>query len=106
MAMTSVRMCSNLIVGTMVVLAAVAARAEDVPRTVFVHLFEWKWTDIGKECEDWLGPKGFAAVQISPPNEHRIVDQGSRNIITLIAGGDPINYSFFIPRAVEILPSV
>ena len=29
-----------------------------------------------------------------------------RNIITLIAGGDPINYSFFIPRAVEILPSV
>ena len=29
-----------------------------------------------------------------------------RNIITLIVGGDPINYSFFIPRAVEILPSV
>jgi hypothetical protein len=22
------------------------------------------------ECEEWLGPKGFGAVQISPPMEH------------------------------------
>ena len=36
----------------------------------FVHLFEWSWEDIAKECEDWLGPKGFAAVQVSPPTEH------------------------------------
>jgi alpha-amylase len=35
-----------------------------------VHLFEWKWDDIALECEQWLGPKGFAAVQISPPNDH------------------------------------
>jgi alpha-amylase len=40
------------------------------PRTVFVHLFEWKWTDIARECEDYLGPRGFAGVQISPPAEH------------------------------------
>jgi alpha-amylase len=40
------------------------------PRTVFVHLFEWKWTDIAQECETFLGPKGFSAVQVSPPNEH------------------------------------
>ena len=40
------------------------------PRTVFVHLFEWKWTDIAAECENFLGPKGFSAVQVSPPNEH------------------------------------
>ncbi len=40
------------------------------PRTVFVHLFEWKWVDIAQECENYLGPKGFAAVQVSPPNEH------------------------------------
>ncbi|SFD20025.1 type I pullulanase [Pseudoalteromonas denitrificans] len=38
--------------------------------TVFVHLFEWKWTDIATECETYLGPKGFDAVQISPPYEH------------------------------------
>ena len=35
-----------------------------------MHLFEWSWADIAQECEDWLGPKGFNAVQISPPNEH------------------------------------
>ncbi|HEV2749054.1 MAG TPA: alpha-amylase family protein [Gemmatimonadales bacterium] len=40
---------------------------------VFVHLFEWKWTDIATECETVLGPAGFAAVQISPPEEHSIV---------------------------------
>src|SRR5919202_2731151 len=40
---------------------------------VFVHLFEWKWTDIASECETVLGPAGFAAVQISPPQEHSIV---------------------------------
>ncbi len=39
---------------------------------VFVHLFEWKWTDIATECENVLGPAGVAAVQISPPEEHSI----------------------------------
>src|SRR5687767_14029593 len=43
------------------------------PRTVMVHLFEWKWTDVAKECTDFLGPAGFAAVQVSPPNEHALV---------------------------------
>lgn len=38
--------------------------------TAFVHLFEWKWNDIAAECENFLGPKGFDAVQISPPQEH------------------------------------
>ncbi|WP_299586608.1 alpha amylase C-terminal domain-containing protein [uncultured Microbulbifer sp.] len=38
--------------------------------TAFVHLFEWSWNDIASECENFLGPKGFDAVQISPPNEH------------------------------------
>jgi alpha-amylase len=36
----------------------------------FVHLFEWSWQDVALECEQWLGPKGFTAVQISPPNDH------------------------------------
>ncbi len=40
---------------------------------VFVHLFEWKWTDIASECETVLGPAGFHAVQVSPPQEHSIV---------------------------------
>lgn len=40
---------------------------------VVVHLFEWRWTDIASECENVLGPAGFKAVQISPPQEHSIV---------------------------------
>ncbi len=43
--------------------------AASVPRTTFVHLFEWGWEDIATECETFLGPKGFSAVQISPPNK-------------------------------------
>jgi alpha-amylase len=40
---------------------------------VFVHLFEWRWNDIARECEQWLGPRGYKGVQISPPSEHAIV---------------------------------
>ena len=39
-------------------------------RSVIVHLFEWKWSDIAAECERFLAPNGFAGVQISPPNEN------------------------------------
>ena len=39
---------------------------------VSVHLFEWKWTDIAAECENVLGPAGFHAVQVSPPQEHSL----------------------------------
>jgi alpha-amylase len=53
--------------------------AQAAPRTAFVHLFEWKWTDVAKECENYLGPKGFAAVQVSPPNEHAVIRQSSGN---------------------------
>lgn len=41
-----------------------------VAETAFVHLFEWRWESIAEECETFLGPKGFTAVQISPPQEH------------------------------------
>ncbi len=43
------------------------------PGTAFVHLFEWKWTDIARECETFLGPNGYAAVQVSPPSEHAVL---------------------------------
>ncbi|CAJ0932301.1 unnamed protein product [Ranitomeya imitator] len=33
-------------------------------RTSMVHLFEWRWADIAAECERYLGPNGFAGVQI------------------------------------------
>ena len=43
---------------------------------VFVHLFEWRWVDIARECETFLGPVGYAAVQISPPSEHAVITSG------------------------------
>jgi alpha-amylase len=43
------------------------------PGAAFVHLFEWKWTDIAIECERYLGPAGFSAVQVSPPSEHAVL---------------------------------
>jgi alpha-amylase len=49
------------------------AGAAPAQGTVFVHLFEWAWNDVAEECEDFLGPKGYFAIQISPPNEHRML---------------------------------
>ncbi|KAK7084372.1 Pancreatic alpha-amylase 2a5 [Halocaridina rubra] len=46
---------------------------------VIVHLFEWPWGDIARECEDFLGPKGFGGVQVSPVNENVVVHQGNVN---------------------------
>lgn len=46
------------------------APTPNVDRTAFVHLFEWSWKDIAQECEEFLGPMGFAAVQTSPQMEH------------------------------------
>jgi alpha-amylase len=38
------------------------------PSDTSVQMFRWKWNDIAKECTNWLGPKGYGAVQISPPH--------------------------------------
>jgi alpha-amylase len=38
-----------------------------------VHLFEWNWPSIGRECTSVLGPKGYGAVQVSPPQEHIVL---------------------------------
>jgi alpha-amylase len=46
-------------------------------RSVIVQLFMWKWTDVAAECTNVLGPKGYGAVQISPPQENIVLP--SRN---------------------------
>jgi alpha-amylase len=50
-------------------LAVQAAPNTVSPNKVYVNLFEWRYTDIEKECKDFLGPKGFGAVQVSVPSE-------------------------------------
>lgn len=39
-------------------------------RSVIVHLFEWKFSTIAKECKEYLGPHKFGGVQTSPVIEH------------------------------------
>lgn len=56
-----------------------SVQREDTPRpseaAVTVHLFEWTWEDVARECEEVLGPTGYRAVQISPPQEHVIIPE-------------------------------
>ncbi|XP_015605217.2 alpha-amylase A isoform X2 [Cephus cinctus] len=44
-------------------------------RRTMVHLFEWKFADIADECERFLGPMGYAAVQVSPVQENLIISK-------------------------------
>jgi alpha-amylase len=39
-------------------------------RGTIVHLFEWTWDAIARECEEFLAPYAYGGVQISPPMEH------------------------------------
>jgi alpha-amylase len=55
---------------------AIEASAPNPSRSVYVNLFEWTWTDVARECETFLGPKGFGGVQVSPPNEHAAIANG------------------------------
>ena len=36
---------------------------------VIANLFEWNWTSVATECTGVLGPKGYGAVQVSPPQD-------------------------------------
>ncbi|XP_077978331.1 alpha-amylase 2-like [Glandiceps talaboti] len=40
-------------------------------RSALIQLFEWKWSDVAKECENFLDRWEYGGVQVSPPNEHR-----------------------------------
>ena len=50
--------------------ADVSPKPHSPALNVFVHLFEWSWPSIARECEDFLAPAGYTAVQVSPPQEH------------------------------------
>jgi alpha-amylase len=41
-------------------------------RSGIVHLFTWKYSDIADECENFLAPRGYAGVQVSPAQEYII----------------------------------
>ncbi|KAK8733790.1 hypothetical protein OTU49_006479 [Cherax quadricarinatus] len=67
---------------TLVLMVASASAQLDPHVTngqVIVHLFEWRWADIAAECENFLGPKGYGGVQVSPPSENVIVYQDEKS---------------------------
>jgi alpha-amylase len=40
---------------------------------VAVQLFQWSWGDVAAECEAHLGPTGYRAALVSPPQEHAVL---------------------------------
>jgi alpha-amylase len=52
---------------------AAAGQRAAAPTDVIVHLFQWPWASVASECTNVLGPKGFSAVQVSPPQEHVVL---------------------------------
>ncbi|MET7418670.1 carbohydrate-binding module family 20 domain-containing protein [Dactylosporangium sp. NPDC005555] len=55
---------------TAVGLSAPHAAASSNRGDVTAHLFQWPWRDVAHECRGTLGPAGYAAVQVTPPQEH------------------------------------
>src|SRR5215469_4813262 len=53
-----------------VVRAVTSARAAtDAGNDVIANLFMWPWTSVAGECTNVLGPAGYGAVQVSPPED-------------------------------------
>jgi alpha-amylase len=38
-------------------------------RDVVANLFEWNWASVARECTTVLGPAGYGAVQVAPPQD-------------------------------------
>ena len=48
-------------------------RRSPATRDVTAHLFQWPWRDLARECTNVVGPAGYAAVQVMPPQEHVVL---------------------------------
>jgi alpha-amylase len=57
-----------------------------------VQLFQWKWADVARECETVLGPKGFGAVQVSPPQEHIVLPDAGQGGYPWWQDYQPVSY--------------
>lgn len=55
------------------VATAPAAHAAVANGSSIVHLFQWRWSSVARECETTLGPNGWGGVQVSPPQEHVVL---------------------------------
>ncbi|WP_173068366.1 carbohydrate-binding module family 20 domain-containing protein [Phytohabitans houttuyneae] len=62
-----------LLLTAVTVATAPAAQAAVANGSSIVHLFQWRWSSIARECETTLGPNGWGGVQVSPPQEHVVL---------------------------------
>ncbi|MEO3860392.1 carbohydrate-binding module family 20 domain-containing protein [Acrocarpospora sp. B8E8] len=64
---TLIAIASSLIAAMIVIIP----RAEAAPAGYgpIVKLWSWNWNSVARECTDVLGPAGYGAVQVSPPND-------------------------------------
>ncbi|MGW3042150.1 carbohydrate-binding module family 20 domain-containing protein [Kitasatospora sp. NPDC001159] len=44
---------------------------------VIANLFEWNWSSVAGECTSVLGPKGYGAVEVAPPEDSIRLNQTS-----------------------------
>ncbi|XP_025084984.1 alpha-amylase-like [Pomacea canaliculata] len=73
----TVRLVTAILLSTLAVASIKADLYTDLRcdgRQVLVELFQWKWEDVARECEVFLGPRGVCAVQVSPPSEHVYIE--------------------------------
>ncbi|MER6571226.1 carbohydrate-binding module family 20 domain-containing protein [Streptomyces sp. NPDC001093] len=53
-----------------IALPATSAQADTTAKgDVIANLWEWNWDSIASECTNVLGPAGYGAVQVAPPEE-------------------------------------
>jgi alpha-amylase len=49
--------------------AQLGGHPRPIAGSVVANLFEWNWPSVANECTQVLGPKGYAAVQVAPPQD-------------------------------------
>jgi len=69
-----------LLAGTVLPVAALQGTAHAAGSNggdVIANLFEWNWPSVASECTNVLGPKGYGAVQVAPPQDSIRLNQSS-----------------------------
>jgi len=75
-----------------VMVAAPAAQAAVANGSSIVHLFQWRWSSIARECETTLGPNGWGGVQVSPPQEHVVLPSADGAAYPWYEDYQPVSY--------------
>lgn len=68
-----------LVAGALIPLAFTSTARASTPNggDVVANLFEWNWGSVAGECTNVLGPKGYGAVQVAPPQDSIRLNQSS-----------------------------